>query len=109
MDREMAQAIPTPGLLTIHLANSLTRSQAQHSSITFCADQIDKQQHCVSIDVVKVAQAFRNIVSNAFEHTPAGGHITIRTVRVSREKADQIHVCEYRPDLEPSHSFFLRS
>lgn len=38
----------------------------------------------VYIDLVKVAQAFRNIVNNAFEYTPQGGIITIRSEKVYR-------------------------
>jgi signal transduction histidine kinase len=61
-------------------------SQAQHSSISFSFEQLEfPSQLCVFIDPIKVAQAFRNLVNNAFENTPAGGSITVRTLRVCQE------------------------
>jgi signal transduction histidine kinase len=47
----------------------------------------------VFIDLVKVAQAFRNLLNNAFEHTPPGGSVTIRTSRVWRQSDDGSKVC----------------
>jgi hypothetical protein len=104
----MVKTFSSPGLcspssiLTGPPHHSPSPSQAQHSSIIFSYDHLELPPRLsVSIDPIKVAQAFRNLVNNAFENTPAGGSITVRILRVCRENNVSL------PSLLPSFTLSL--
>jgi signal transduction histidine kinase len=46
----------------------------------------------VCIDRFKIAQVFRNFLSNAFKHTPRGGSVTLTTRMISKDNVNQAGV-----------------
>lgn len=64
----------------IHMAQGSWLSLAEKKSITLLVDQ-EEELLQLKLDVDELSRALTNLVENAVQFTPPGGHITIRTYR----------------------------
>ena len=72
---------------SILTAVQMMRPQAEHKSITLQVD-LPGRLFWVEADPERVAQILRNLISNAFTHTPTGGLVVVSAV----EQGDEIVV-----------------